>query len=371
MGMKACCSCREPIAAVTLKVCYPILKAEQQAMSKVTVYVGLDYHKDSIQVCVMDATGKQLVNRRCRNEVADLVKLVGRFGDDVHAAVEASSGASSLADDLATCFGWSINLAHPGYVARMKQTPDKSDWTDARVIADLVRVGYLPKVWLAPEDVRQLRTLTRFRQQLVDQRRTIKLRICALLRDARIPEPRSRWGKVWMGWLRSVEGLGSEGRFVMDRHLSQYEQVRREIADAEARLAVVTEGDPVVAQLTALKGLGTVTACVLRAEIGRFDRFNSGKQLSRYCGLSPRNASSGQRQADAGLIKAGNAQLRATIIETAHRLMRTDLHWMEFAARLRKAGKPTNVIVAAVGNRWIRWLYHQVEGGPIRLNKVA
>ena len=62
---------------------------------------------------------------------------------------------------------------------------------------------------------------------------------------------------------------------------------------------------------------GAVTAWALRAEIGRFDRFHDGKQLARYCGLSPRNASSGQRQADAGLIKAGSELLRATLIEAA------------------------------------------------------
>ena len=110
----------------------------------------------------------------------------------MHAAVEACAGAAALADELAAHHGWSIHLAHPGYDARMKQTPDKTDWADARVIADLVRVGYLPKVWLAPEDVRQLRALVRYRQQLVDQRRTVKLRIAALLREARIVEPGSR-----------------------------------------------------------------------------------------------------------------------------------------------------------------------------------
>ena len=167
-------------------------------MSKVTVYVGLDYHRDSIQVCVMAPSGQILANRRCPNQVEALVKLVAPLGDNVEAAVEACSGAADIADELATRCGWSISLAHPGYVARMKQTPDKTDWTDARVIADLVRVGYLPKVWLAPEDVRQLRTLTRRRQQLVNERRNTKLRVTALLRDARIVEPKlRRWGPAW------------------------------------------------------------------------------------------------------------------------------------------------------------------------------
>ena len=340
-------------------------------MSKLTVFVGLDYHKDSIQVCVMDRAGTILANRRCPNRVDALLAAVAPFGDDIRAAVESSCGAAALADELASRHGWSVNLAHPGYVARMKQTPDKTDGADARVLADLVRVGYLPVVWLAPEGVRQLRTLVRYRQQLVDRRRALKLRITALLRDARVAEPRSRWGQAWLAWLRTAEGLGTEARWVIDRHLAESEHLAAMIAEAERRPAAVTAGDPVVARLVEQKGVGLVTACALRAEIGRFDRFTTGKQLARYCGLSPRNASSGRRQADAGLIKAGNPQLRATLIEAAHRLIRYDPRWAALASTLRAAGKPTCVLVAAVANRWVRWLFHQVQGGAIMLKAVA
>jgi transposase len=341
-------------------------------MSKVTVSVGLDYHKDSIQVCVMDPSGTILVNRSCPNRAAAVVALVAPYGHEVRAALEACSGAANLADELATQHGWIINLAHPGYVARMKQTPDKTDWADARVIADLVRVGYLPKVWLAPEDVRQLRTLTRYRRQLVDRRRATKLRVTALLRDARVVEPQARrWGRAWVSWLETAAGLGTEGRWVVDRLIAELRDVADAIVAVEQRLARVTADDPVVAHLLTLPGVGFVTAWCLRAEIGRFDRFTTGKQLSRYCGLSPRNTSSGQRQADAGLIKAGNEHLRATIIEAAHRLIRYDPRWKALAAALRQAGKPACLIAAAIGNRWIRWLFHQVAGGPITLTKVA
>ena len=143
------------------------------------------------------------------------------------------------------------------------------------------------------------------------------------------------------------------------------------IAEAERRLIAVTADDPVVGHMMSFKGVGLITAATIRAEVGRFDRFTTGKQLARFCGLSPRNASSGQRQADAGLIQAGNPQLRATIIEAAHRLIRCDPRWTELAVRLRESGKPTCVLVAAVANRWIRWLFHQVEGGAITLKAVA
>jgi transposase len=341
-------------------------------MSKVPVYVGLDYHKDQIQACVMDRSGKILANRTCPNRADSLVSLVASYGQEVHAAIEACCGAANLADELATRHGWIINLAHPGYVARMKQTPDKTDWADARVIADLVRVGYLPKVWLAPEDVRQLRTLTRYRQQLVDRRRSTKLRITALLRDARVVEPKDRrWGRAWLAWLATADGLGNEGRWVVNRLLDEHRELDRSIAEVERRLTQVTAEDPIIAQLLKLPGIGPVTAWNLRAEIGRFDRFATGKQLAKYCGLSPHNASSGQRQADAGLIKASNEHLRPNIIEAAHRLIRYDPRWSQLAATMRQAGKPACVIAAAIGNRWIRWLYHQVAGGPITLTKMA
>ena len=100
---------------------------------------------------------------------------------------------------------------------------------------------------------------------------------------------------------------------------------------------------------------------MLRAEIGRSDRFKSGKQVARFCGPSPRNASSGERQADAGLIKAGNNQRRAVIIEAAWRLMRLDVRWSALAHQLLAKGKPKSVVAAAIGHRWLRWLYHHMR----------
>ncbi|MFC1491570.1 transposase [Nitrospinota bacterium] len=89
-------------------------------------------------------------------------------------------------------------------------------------------------------------------------------------------------------------------------------------------------------------------------KVGRFDRFRSSKHLFRFCGLSPRNASSGARQAESGLAKAGNTQLRASPLQAAHHLIRCDGRWSQLALKMREAGTPTSVIVAAVCNRWIR-----------------
>jgi len=331
-------------------------------MKMISVYVGLDYHKDFIQVCVLEESGEMLCNRRCANDWRSVVEVAERYGNVVRAGIESCVGAADIAEELVNQGRWSVDLAHPGYVRRMRQNPDKSDFTDARMLADLERVGYLPQVWLAPKEIQELRRLVRYRQQLVNEKRNIKLRVGAMLREHRIPKgPARRWTKVWMLWLQAVPGMSEPSQWIIHRHLERLRGLCTEIEGVEKRLLEWSEGDRSVEKLLELPGVGLVTAWVLRAEIGRFDRFRSGKQLSRFCGLSPRNASSGSRQADAGLIKAGNPLLRATVIEAAHRLIRNSPRWSALAYKMEQAGKERSVIAAAVGNRWMRWLFHQMN----------
>lgn len=333
-------------------------------MSSLPIFVGLDYHKASVRVTVLDGNGKQLSNGDCQNDWSAIVQRVQRYGQPQQVAIEACSGAAHLADELIAQARWPVQLAHPGYVARIKQSPDKSDYSDARLLADLARVGYLPTVWLAPEEVRELRRLVRFRQQLVKERRNVKLQVSALLREQRVFLAGKAWSKTWRRFVVDIPELGEHTRWILRRQVMRLEHLEQEIQEVEQRLAAVTAHDPIVAKLQEQPGVGLITAVTLRAEIGRFDRFRNGKQLARFCGLSPRNASSGQRQADAGLIKAGNPQLRATIIENAHRLMRYDEGWARLGHRWLKRGKPKCVVVAAIANRWIRGLHHQLVLPP-------
>lgn len=331
-------------------------------MSSVPVFVGLDYHQDTVQVCVLNQDGKVLTNRSVDNDSRAIEQVSKRYGLPQRIAIEACCGAADLAEELATWRGLPIQLAHPGYVNRMKQSPDKTDVADAQLLADLVRVNYLPTVWLAPRETRELRRLVRHRAQLVCRRKETKLRIRGLLRENRLKCPHANaWTQAWFAWLHQAE-LRESDRWILEDHLQELVSLTGRIAAVEARIRVQTKDDPIVAQLLKQPGVGLITAVTLRAEIGRFDRFDTGKQLARFCCVTPRNASSGARQADAGLIKAGNPELRKVLIELAHRLVnRVDGPWMKFAIRMLNRGKPKNVVVAAVANRWVRWLHHELR----------
>lgn len=341
-------------------------------MTILELSVGLDYHQDSIRVCILDPHGKQVFNRNCPNSVEAVGEAILTYGMSARCAIEACCGAADFAEQLHQFYEMiEVRLAHPGYVAKLKQGPDKSDDHDAFVLADLVRVDYLPEVWLAPAATRQLRRLVRYRQQLRQARTEVKQQILGLLREERVlGAPANPWTKNWLAWLRTEATLGEEARWVLLRQLDRLTQLTQEIKTADERLEQTTRDDVVTQKLLAEPGVGLVTAVTLRAEIGNFRRFRNGKQLARYCGVTPCNASSGKRQADAGLVRASNRELRTIVLETAHRLARYDQRWRTLNQKLRQR-KSGSVAAAAVANRWIRWLHHRMLAGTESTASVA
>lgn len=324
--------------------------------------VGVDYHADSLRVTVMDNSGKRLMNRRFENDVEQLISAVERFGAIDSVAVEAGTGSACFADAVRERTGWRVKQCHPGYVRRMKANPDKTDTSDADLVCDLNRVGYLPEVWLAPLRIRELRSLVRYRDQLVKQNRNTKLRVQAVLRNLRIKCPeKSLWTRAGQAWLKeAIREMPEQSAWIVQQHLIEFTLLVERIAASVLRIAKAVEDDSITCELMKEKGIGLITAAVMRAEIGDFHRFRSGKQLARFCGFSPQNASSGKRQSDAGLIKAGNRLLKMVLVQAAHLLQRHQEHWRDFARRLKAQGKHTCVVIGAVANRWLRRLYHQM-----------
>jgi transposase len=199
-------------------------------MFNLPVFVGIDYHQKVIQVCVIDQQKNILVNQTAENDPEAVFRIVAPFGSNVHAAIEASTGVAEFAEELINKYNWHVELAHPGYVARMKQTPDKSDWTDAKLLADLTRAGYIPRVWLAPQYIRNLRELIRYRHGLVEQRKQAKLRLRAALRNHRVVCPYSPWTIKGTAWLLDSTNTSSPTlQFLLREHYDTIEFYDRKI----------------------------------------------------------------------------------------------------------------------------------------------
>lgn len=327
-------------------------------MNSVPVSVGLDYHEQTIRVCVVTGEGEMLFNRDVDNDVRAVAGKIRQFGEPGGVLIEACSGAADFATELIESTGWKVRLAHPGYVHRMRQGPDKTDHGDAWLLSDLERVNRVPVVWLADTFTRQLRRLVRYREGIKAERKNTKLRIRALLREERVNGPVhcEPWSVPWRQWLQTLE-LGEHSRWVMDQLIADLARIEANIRQVEKRMTQATANDADTQKLLAQPGVGLVTAVALRAEIGRFDRFGTARQLARFGSVTPCNASSGKRQADAGVVKSGSRELRTLLIETAKRLPRCDPHWKQMKDRLTQT-KPANVATCAIANRWLRRLYH-------------
>ena len=333
-------------------------------MDMLHVYLGLDYHSDSIRVCIMTGNGEELFNRSVCNSVGAVREAVERVAPVVYVegvALEACTGSAEFAARLAEATEWPVRLAHAAAVHRLKQGPDKTDHGDAWHLANLLRVNYLPEVWLADAQTRHLRHLVRYRQSLMADAKDIKLRIRSLLKEDRVVEScrQGAWTKAWLEWLQASAQLPEPSRWIIREQLDLLQSLERKLAVVDQRLEALTADDALVQKLRQQPGVGLITALLLRAVIGRFDRFRNGKQLARYCGVTPCNASSGKRTADSGLVEAGHDDLRRVLIQLAKRLPRHEPRWQAFQAQL-SLRKSANVVSAAIANRWIRRLHHEV-----------
>ena len=155
---------------------YPSLHPEQpDRHPTVPVFLGLDYSPEAVPLCILDSQGKILSNKDLPDQAAANVATVQRYGIVQGCALEACTGAADRAEELVEQFRGRVPLAHPGFVSRRKQSHDKTDYADARVRADRERVGYRPRVWIAPKALHEVRTLVRERHSLVNQRRARKL----------------------------------------------------------------------------------------------------------------------------------------------------------------------------------------------------
>jgi transposase len=102
-----------------------------------------------------------------------------------------------------------------------------------------------------------------------------------------------------------------------------YATLNDQIKAADARIAAVAAGDPIVARLTTAPGVGPVTASAFVATIDDITRFRSAHDLEAYLGVAPRERSSGEKRQPGRITKAGNGRLRWLLVEAGWQILRS------------------------------------------------
>jgi transposase len=328
------------------------------------VYVGIDLHRKSSQLCALDEHGRQLLQRRVVNEPRALLEALDELPGEPRVALEAGFGWEWLAD-LLDEQGIELHLAHPLRTRAIAAARVKTDAVDARTLAHLLRSELLPEAYVAPPGLRELRQLLRQRVWLTQLRTALKNRVHALLAREGIQRRHADlFGRGGRAFLAGLE-LGAQSRARLEQLLRLIDAFDAEIATLAAEIDARAKADPRAELLTALPGIGRYTALLVIAELGDASRFPSAAKACSYAGLVPRVRASGERTRLGAISRQGPPCLRWALVEAAqHAARRPGPLRRRYERIARRRGR--NVAKVALARQLLTLCYYGLRDGEIR-----
>ena len=285
-------------------------------------YVGLDVHKRSISVCVLDDKGKVVRRDRFR----DIDRLIDSFfliPGPFQICFEASCGYGCLFETLSK-HAQSVQVAHPGLLRLIFRCKRKNDRVDAHKLAKLLYLGEVPTVHVPHADVRAWRELITFRRKLVEKRTRAKNGIRALLRTVGVIAPRrpGLWTHDGLAWLMQLKFQQPLHALKRDILVDEIESLTRKLRRVEIALKEYSAKHPAVALLRTIPGVGLRTAEAMVAFLDDPARFHSAKAVGAYFGLVPCQDQSGPHNRLGHITKEGSATVRHLLTEAVWQAVR-------------------------------------------------
>jgi transposase len=316
-------------------------------------WVGLDAHKRSIQVamlvpgqaepqCWQEANEETAVRRLAR-------RLTREAPGEVRACYEAGPLGYVLQREL-EAQGVVCEVVAPSLIPIKPGERIKTDWRDARKLAELLRAGLLTEVQAPNEADEALRDLCRGRDSVRQDLMRARHRMSKfLLRHGyRYHATQRHWGVRHMNWLRPLTFDQPAAQAIFDHYLLTIDHLDERLRQMDAHLERFGSEEPYrqpVAWLRCFRGIDTVTAVSLVAELHDFRRFRSGRCLMAYLGLVPSERSSGEQRRQGSITRAGNHHVRRLLVEAAWHHRHRPV--VSQPLRRRRQGQPAAVIAIA------------------------
>ena len=328
--------------------------------------VGMDLHRRRSVLVRMTADGRKLETAHITNSPAALRRVIARAGKHPKVVLEATYGWYWAADTLAAA-GAEVHLAHPLGVRGFAYRRVKNDEKDAADLADLLRMGRLPEAWIAPDEIRELRELTRYRIKLVRLRTSCKDQVHAVLAKLGIPVTCTDifgvWGNTWLDGLEL--GQPYAGKVASLRTLAG--ELTAEITVLEAAIADLLEHHDGYHAIRALPGIGPVLAAVLVAEMATLPGSLTQPGCAGRGRADPRHRESDVKVSRGHIIKQGSPLVRWALMEAIQHVQTGHpLRQRKDDILARRGKEARNIAKVAAARQLLTWVFYAMRDGQVR-----
>jgi transposase len=320
-------------------------------MKQVTTSVGIDAHKKNLFVAMLIGAAKTPGRWQLANEPQAIRRLVRKLEREAPGPVrvfyEAGACGYALHRQMTTA-RVTCDVVAPALIPRKPGDRVKTNRRDADKLAELGRAGLLTVVQPPTPDDEAVRDLARARDDARDDLQRCRHRLGKLLLRRGLHYSGRNWTRAHRAWIDTLAWTHAAERAVVEDYLLAIDHTEARLLALDARLAEIAEREPYrapVGWLRCFRGIDTLTAMLILAELHDFRRFASAPALMAYLGLVPGEDSSGEKHRRGRITRTGNALVRRLLVETAwHYQHRPGVGVV--LARRRK-GQPPRVIAIA------------------------
>lgn len=272
------------------------------------LYAGIDLHSNNSVVVVLDANDREVYRKCLPNDLDMIVEALRSCGPITSVAVESTFNWYWLVDGLQDA-GYVTRLVNTAAVKQYDGLKHSGDFSDARQLAHLLRLGILPTGYIYPRNARAVRDLLRKRSQLVRQRTTQILSMQNLLTRNLGMQTSGNEIKRWQTANIEALALLPEQRLALQSNLAVMQCLDEQIGTLEGAILKQARLLPEFHALRTVSGIGEVLALTIALETGDISRFETPGDFASYARtVNSRHESNGKKKGE-GNTKCGNKHL--------------------------------------------------------------
>jgi len=280
--------------------------------------ISVDLAKDVFELAI--ASPKYKVLERKRLNRAQFKRFITNHPQSL--IIMEACGTAHYWGRISLAAGHRVELIPPHYVKPYRRR-GKSDRIDTDAIIEAHRCEGITPVPVSSLEQQQIQQLHRIREQW---KKTRTQRINALrgfLRELgyAIPVGPNHIKRRVIPYLED-DGIPGPLKSMYAALLTEIEELTESIRDAEREIVALTKHNGDIQRLQEIPGIGVLTSTALVASVGSAHRFSTGRKLSSWIGLTPREHSSGNTRFLGGISKQGDSYVRMLLTHGARSVLR-------------------------------------------------